>query len=200
MRSRPVGRPTYSKDTKKWTLAIDRDGHDVVLHPAHIVLATGTLGAPYVPPFDGRDAFTGTVVHSTAYKNAELYAGKQVVVVGSGQSAADICEELARAGIAVTMVQRSPTEVSGRDWQMEKTLKAWFPQDVPAEVNDFKTLSVPRGYLRKRYMSEEEMQQYLAAQTTLHEQLRKAGVLLDLSAPQIILWWERLGGRCSVRA
>ena len=193
-KSRPVGRPTYSKDSGKWTLTIDHDGTEAVVHPAHIVLATGTLGAPHIPDIDGRDAFSGSVVHSAAYKNAAPYVGKRVVVVGSGQSAVDICEEFAKSGIDVTMVQRSPTEVTDRDWEMVHTVEPLFPKGVPVEVSDFKSLSVPRGYIKKRMLGKEALEKYVAAQVPLHEKVKKAGVRLALDMPQILLTWERLGG------
>ena len=191
--SYPVGRPVYSKDTRKWTLTINHDGNEVVLHPAHIVLATGTLGAPYIPPLDGRDAFGGSVIHSATYKNEKPYVGKNVVVVGSGQSAADICEELARAGISVTMLQRSPTDVSGRNWRAVLSGYEW-PTDVPVEASDFKAVSIPRGLLRNYLLTKEAMEKYHSAQADLHGPLRKAGVMLNMETPQTILWWERLGG------
>ncbi|KAJ3550899.1 hypothetical protein NM688_g4973 [Phlebia brevispora] len=193
-RSYPVGRPVYSPEAKRWTVVISHDGQEVELHPAHIVLATGTLGAPHIPSYADRDVFKGPVIHSTAYANPTPFKGKDVVVVGSGQSAVDICEDLAKAGISVTMIQRAPTTVSGRDWEMANVVSLSFPKGVPAEVMDFKFASMPRGHLCNMIMSKEAMAVYVAAQADLHAKLRKAGVILNLEKPQAVLWFERMGG------
>lgn len=193
-KSYPVGRPIYHKESARWNMVVNHDGREVELHPAHIILATGTLGAPYTPPIADRDTFNGIVIHATEYKNPTPFKEKEVVVVGTGQTAADITEDLAKAGIPVTMVQRSPTVVSDRDWEMGEVAGRAFPQGVPAEVSDFKLASLPRGYMRKMYRRKEVMQQYVGAQAELHEKLRRGGVILNLDKPNVIAWFERMGG------
>lgn len=197
MKSYPVGRPTYSKETKKWTITINRDGKEVEFHPSHLVLATGTLGAPFIPSMTDREAFTCDVLHSSSYTNIAPFIGKEVIVVGSGQSAVDICDDLAQAGVPVTMVQRSATGVSGRDWTMAQVAASTFPEGVPAEVSDFKYLSLPRGYLYKCVMKPEAIQAYNAGQADLHQKLEKGGIMLDMETPQVVLWWKRMGGKDS---
>ncbi|EEB88493.1 hypothetical protein MPER_13640, partial [Moniliophthora perniciosa FA553] len=53
--------------------------------PSHIVLATGTLGAPKMPTLR-QDVFKGKVVHACSYQGGREYAGKRVIVVGAGNT------------------------------------------------------------------------------------------------------------------
>lgn len=59
-----------------------------------VVSATGTQGNPYVPEYPGRKTFGGVQVHSSEYRRPEDFAGKRVLVVGGGNSGAQIVAEL----------------------------------------------------------------------------------------------------------
>jgi hypothetical protein len=76
-----------------------------------VVFATGLNGAPYVPDFEGLGDFGGSWVHSSAYKNADPYKGKRVLVVGFGNTAGDVALDLAEAGVAVDMAVRGPVNL-----------------------------------------------------------------------------------------
>jgi cation diffusion facilitator CzcD-associated flavoprotein CzcO len=67
------------------------------------------------PQFPGLDSFTGALVHAEAYKNPLPYAGKRTLVVGCGNSGAEIALDLAEHGVDVTMVIRGPVHVIPRD-------------------------------------------------------------------------------------
>ena len=101
----------FDEDAGEWTVVVDRDGEEVTLRPKHLVLALGVAGRPSIPDFKGRDLFRGEQHHSSAHPGPDAYAGKKVVVIGSNNSAHDICGALAEAGIDVTMVQRSSTHI-----------------------------------------------------------------------------------------
>ncbi|PFG43061.1 cation diffusion facilitator CzcD-associated flavoprotein CzcO [Isoptericola jiangsuensis] len=64
------------------------DGAEDVARYSHVVVANGTLAEPNVPTFAGE--FTGEVLHSSAYKSSDVFAGKRVLVVGGGNSGCDI--------------------------------------------------------------------------------------------------------------
>ena len=64
-----------------------------------------------IPEIAGIDNFKGEVLHSSRFKAGRQWAGRGVIVFGTGTSAHDICQELQAAGADVTMVQRSPTMV-----------------------------------------------------------------------------------------
>tara|TARA_B100001146_G_C15929158_1_gene326376 strand:- start:69 stop:440 length:372 start_codon:yes stop_codon:yes gene_type:complete len=80
-------------------------------HPHHIVQATGLNGEPRIPTIPGMSKFTGTTLHSTQFNDPSTFAGRKVIVVGTGTSGHDISQGLHRHGANVTIVQRSPTFV-----------------------------------------------------------------------------------------
>lgn len=78
------------------------DGWHVVtetetLTAAAVVVATGNYHTPHLPPWPGVEGFTGTLVHSADYRNSTSFAGRDVLVVGSGNSAVDIALQLSSA-------------------------------------------------------------------------------------------------------
>jgi hypothetical protein len=144
---------------------VDGDGtvrtKHVIVRPAHIILATGTLGPPSTPSFD-RGLFSGPIMHSSSYKDLTL-TGKRLLVVGSGNTAVDIAlafaPDLATLGAAVsepnqllhatpTILQRSPTPVL-----FPRAYEGFFAAACPpgpplgpmgvSETADFKMASVP---------------------------------------------------------
>ena len=97
----------------RWTVQVRHQGVLRTLHPTQLVLATGMSGLPQTPQFPGADSFQGVQVHSSAFTDGEAWRGKRCVVVGSNNSAHDICVNLwENEAAAVTMVQRSPTMVA----------------------------------------------------------------------------------------
>jgi hypothetical protein len=75
-----------------------------------VIMATGIVSNPFVPAFPGRDAYKGEVLHSAEYRRPAAFAGRRVLVVGSGNSAGEIAPELASAGAKVTVSVRSGAE------------------------------------------------------------------------------------------
>ncbi len=109
----------YDESTGEWTVVVDRAGEQVVLRPRQLVLATGMSGKPNLPTFPGQDRFRGDQHHSSRHPGPDGYAGKRAVVVGSNNSAHDICAALWEVGADVTMVQRSSTHIVKSDSLME---------------------------------------------------------------------------------
>ncbi|KQR98411.1 FAD-dependent oxidoreductase [Williamsia sp. Leaf354] len=101
----------FDEKDGRWTVELDRDGEKVTVHPTHLVLATGMSGKPNVPDFPGQDVFAGDQHHSSAHPGPDAYVGKKAVVIGSNNSAHDICKALVENGVDVTMVQRSSTHI-----------------------------------------------------------------------------------------
>jgi putative flavoprotein involved in K+ transport len=80
-----------------------------------IVLATGKYRTPVIPPWPGLGQFTGEVVHSGDFRNAWPFAGRAVLVVGAGNSAADIAVQLAEDGTRkVWLAVRTPPHLVRR--------------------------------------------------------------------------------------
>jgi putative flavoprotein involved in K+ transport len=112
-------RASYEATKKEWTVEVEREGREITLRPKHLVFATGMSGKANVPHFKGMETFKGEQHHSSQHPGPDGYAGKKVVVIGSNNSAHDICAALFEAGVDVTMVQRSSTHVVRSDSLME---------------------------------------------------------------------------------
>ena len=98
---------------------VEREGKPLTLRPKHLVLATGMSGKPNIPELPGQDVFLGDQHHSSAHPGPDAYAGKRCVVVGSNNSAFDICGALWEHDADVTMVQRSSTHIVKSDSLMD---------------------------------------------------------------------------------
>ena len=122
----------YDEDAGEWAVVVERDGADVTLRPKQLVLATGMSGKANVPEIPGRDVFRGDQHHSSQHPGPDAYAGKQCVVIGSNNSAHDICAALWEAGADVTMVQRSSTHIVRSDTLMDIGLGALYSEDAVA--------------------------------------------------------------------
>ena len=90
--------------------------------PKQLVFATGMSAKPNLPHFKGMETFKGEQHHSSSHPGPDGYKGKKVVVIGSNNSAHDICAALYEAGVDVTMVQRSSTHIVRSDTLMEIAL------------------------------------------------------------------------------
>lgn len=80
-----------------------------------VVLATGANQRPQLPSFPDQADYQGTILHSAAYRDAQPFAGQRVLVVGMGNTGAEIALDLAQGGAAATLSVRSPVNVVRRD-------------------------------------------------------------------------------------
>ncbi|MFN3664539.1 MAG: ArsO family NAD(P)H-dependent flavin-containing monooxygenase [Sediminibacterium sp.] len=83
-----------------------------------IISATGTWQKPFIPPVQGIDLFQGEQLHSARYTNADAFKDKKVLVVGAGNSGAQILAEVSKVTATVWAVQKAPEflpdDVDGR--------------------------------------------------------------------------------------
>jgi cation diffusion facilitator CzcD-associated flavoprotein CzcO len=97
-----------------------------------VVVTTGANNVPSVATIEGEVAFAGTIAHSRDYRNAAPFAGHRVLVVGLGNTGAEIALDLAEHGVAVALSVRSPVnivlrEVLGRPTQKTSLMLARLP-------------------------------------------------------------------------
>ncbi|MBN9052341.1 MAG: NAD(P)/FAD-dependent oxidoreductase, partial [Rhizobiales bacterium] len=116
----------WDEAVQEWAIVVDRDGEEVVLRPKQLVFATGMSGKANIPDFKGRERFAGDQHHSSQHPGPDGYKGKKVVVIGSNNSAHDICAALYEAGVDVTMIQRSTTHIVKSDTLMDIGLGALY--------------------------------------------------------------------------
>lgn len=76
-----------------------------------LVVATGIVSSPRVPSLPGEDQFRGEIMHSVSYRNPGPFRGRRVLVVGVGNSGAEIASELGRYGVDVAISIRSGAHV-----------------------------------------------------------------------------------------
>lgn len=94
-----------------WEVTTDSD----VIHTRHVTIATGLNRIPNKPTWPGMGAFEGSIVHSIDYKNPESYSGSRVLVIGMGNTGAEIALDLAEAGIPVWISVRESLTIVPRD-------------------------------------------------------------------------------------
>ena len=143
---------TFDEAAERWTLVVDRDGEEVTLNPRQLVLALGVSGKPNIPSFPGQETFRGEVQHSSQHPGPDEYKGKKVVVVGSNNSAFDICGALWEVGADVTMVQRSSTHIIKSDTLMEYGLGDLYSERAVAAGVDTRTADMVFASLPYRIM------------------------------------------------
>jgi putative flavoprotein involved in K+ transport len=115
-----------------WT--VEASGGEIAAD--RVVVATGLSTVPFLPEWPG--AFAGEVVHSADYRNPDPYAGRRVLVVGTGNSGAEIALDLAQGGAAeVSLSVRTPPAVIRRDtFGVPSQLLGIATAHLPAPVVD----------------------------------------------------------------
>src|SRR5258707_1345450 len=119
-----VKRATWSTPDARWTVEAERTvgegGSEIVRFTCNFLfMCSGyyKYEEGYTPEFSGRENFAGLIVHPQKWPEDIDYAGKRVVVIGSGATAVTLVPEMARTAGHVTMLQRSPTYVVSRPAQ-----------------------------------------------------------------------------------
>ena len=141
---------SYDAAQKRWNVTLKRsDGSMRVMHPRHLIFATGVSSIPYFPKLPGLEDFKGTVVHSGSFANAENWRGKKALVLGSGTSGHDVAQELQANGADVTLIQRSPTYVVSL--KEAQSVYAIYQEGIPFEDCDLLATSMPYPVLQRSY-------------------------------------------------
>jgi len=179
---------SYDEASGKWTVNVRRtaaDGStsDVTLQPTQLILATGMSAVPNVPEIPGADTFDGDLHHSSKHRTSEAYEGKQCVVLGSNNSAHDICAALWESGAAeVTMIQRSSTHIARSDSLMKLALGDLYSEEalangVTTEMADMIFASIPYRIMHTFQIP--VYQEMARVDADFYQALDDAGFLLD---------------------
>jgi putative flavoprotein involved in K+ transport len=172
----------YHEDTQDWTVTVVREGKTVLLRPRQLVLATGMSGIAAVPQIPGADTFRGTQCHSSQFRGLDDYRGKKCVVLGSNNSAHDICAALWEQDADVTMIQRSSTHVAKSATLMELALGRLYSEaavqaGITTDMADLLLASIP--YRLMPSFDIPVYQEIAKLDADLYERLSRAGFLLD---------------------
>ena len=142
---------SWSTQERRWTVEVTREdtGEHLRFTTDFLWMCQGYYdhSGPYRPQWDGMDRFRGVVVHPQQWPDDLDHAGKRVVVIGSGATAATLVPAMARTAAHVTMLQRSPTFFFARPrtHELAETLRAL---DVPDEWT--------HEILRRAYIAESD--------------------------------------------
>ncbi len=97
----------------RWRVTL-ADGATLQAHD--VVVATGYNHTPVTPDWPGRDTYTGQLLHARDYRNGAPWAGRDVLVVGTGNTGTEIATDLAEHGAAtVRLSVRTPPHILARD-------------------------------------------------------------------------------------
>jgi putative flavoprotein involved in K+ transport len=172
----------FDGEAKQWTVELDRDGERLTLHPTQLVLATGMSGKPSVPTLPGQDIFAGEQHHSSQHPGPDTYVGKRAVVIGSNNSAHDICKALVENGVDTTMIQRSSTHIVKSDSLMDLGLGDLYSERAVASGMTTEKADLTFASLPYRIMHEFQIPIYDAIRerdADFYQRLADAGFELD---------------------
>jgi cation diffusion facilitator CzcD-associated flavoprotein CzcO len=142
----------YDDREGRWSVVLRRaDGTKREIHPRHVVLATGVSGIPNLPDLPALRNFAGKVLHSSQYDDGDAWQGKNVLVIGTGNSGHDIAQDLHSSGARVTLVQRSSTLIVNIEPSAQLAY-ALYDEGPPLEDCDLITASIPLALARKSHV------------------------------------------------
>ena len=124
----------WSSEDALWTVVAEREEGEVTFTCGFLFMATGyyNYARGYTPDFPGVADFAGRIVHPQFWTDDVAYAGKRIVVIGSGATAVTLVPELARQAAHVTMLQRSPTYIVARP--SEDKIANWLRSKLPVRT------------------------------------------------------------------
>ena len=142
-------RGRYDESARRWTATLRlADGRERVLHPRHLIMATGVSAIPAKVHIAGLEAYKGQVLHSGDYTDGAAWAGRPVMVFGTGTSAHDVAQDLHANGAQVTLVQRSPTMVQNIEPTAQLPYMA-YEEGPSVEDCDLIALGTPMALARE---------------------------------------------------
>ncbi|KAI1780179.1 FAD/NAD(P)-binding domain-containing protein [Hypoxylon cercidicola] len=189
---------SWDEKKEQWTVVLKRKKKDGtvevrVMHPKHIVQATGHSGKRNYPDFKGMENFEGDVLcHSSEFKGAKKDGkGKKAVVIGACNSAMDISQNFYENGYEVTILQRSSTTVMSSKAVLDLLIGPLYAEGgPPVEVADLLNWSKPGEMFKAINADTNELQQIQDKE--ILEGLNFAGFKTDRGPMNCGLWIKYL--------
>ena len=177
-----VKKARYDAARQEWEVAVERNGQTLTLRPKELVFALGVSGYPSVPKIPGAESFLGQQHHSSQHPGGDAWRGKKCVVLGSNNSAHDICADLWENGADVTMVQRSSTHIARSDSLMELALGGLYSESavkngVTTDKADLIFASIP--YKAMAPLQVPIYDEMARRDADFYARLKQAGFMLD---------------------
>ncbi len=140
----------WDSATDTWTVTADENGTPRTYRSRFVFFGSGYYNYDdgYTPDFPGVEAFAGTLVHPQHWPEDLDYAGKKVVVIGSGATAMSLVPALAETASQVTLLQRTPTYlISAPKYSMfVNVVSKLFPRKVAHPIIRF-VMALFEGYV-----------------------------------------------------
>lgn len=190
---------TFDEASGTWNVEVVRNGEPRQVRCTQLVIATGASGFPHVPTFPGQDRYQGKIVHSSAHPGGRAWRGKRAVVIGSNNSAHDICADLFLHGADVTMVQRSSTLVAKASTMMEFALRDLYSEEAVRAGIDTDKADLILGSFPVEVLTELQkglFERIRAHDADFYRALEDAGFLLDFGedGSGLLVKYLRRGG------
>jgi len=162
-----VVRAEWSSETRRWTVTAERTdtGERVHVTAGFIYNCSGyyRYDAGYTPDFPGITRFAGQVIHPQRWPETLDYAGKRVLVIGSGATAVTLVPSMADQAAHVTMLQRSPTyvvSVPGRDPFVTKA-RQYLPEPAVYALTRWKNVALSAAVYQFAQRRPEKMKAFI---------------------------------------
>ncbi len=164
----------WNSETALWSVVTEgNDGKQGLLQTRFLFLGAGyyDYDEPYDANFPGRKDFKGQVIHPQFWPENLDYAGKKVVVIGSGATAVTIVPAMASSGAAhVTMLQRTPTWMATRPAKdrFANTLRKFLPEKVAYALTRAKNIFFQDLVFKRARTAPDKVKEFLEKQLKQH--------------------------------
>jgi cation diffusion facilitator CzcD-associated flavoprotein CzcO len=169
----------HSADARWHVELEDATGARRKLRPGFLYLGSGyyDYDDPHAPEFAGQQDFGGEIVHPQFWPENLDYAGKQVVVIGSGATAVTILPAMAGKAAHITMLQRTPTWMGARPAKdaIANVLRKVLPEKLAYRITRFKNIRLHSWLFKRAHAKPEKVANFLtnAAKKALGPAWRK---------------------------
>jgi monooxygenase len=185
----------WSDADNRWTVTVDNDGRQDEITCSFLFACSGyyNYDEGYSPTFEGAEDFQGTIVHPQHWPEDLDYAGKKIVVIGSGATAVTLIPALVNSGAGnVTMLQRSPTYIGSLPLidPVAERANRWLPARAAHVVNRWKAI----GFSTAQYQLSRKFPAYMR-KTLLTMAKRRLPEGYDVEkhfGPSYNVWDQRL--------
>ncbi|MGJ6121263.1 NAD(P)/FAD-dependent oxidoreductase [Mycolicibacterium sp. Y3] len=136
----------WSDADNRWTVTVETDGEEKQITASFLSVCSGyyNYDEGYTPTFTGAEDFKGQIIHPQHWPEDLDYAGKKIVVIGSGATAVTLIPSLVNGGAGhVTMLQRSPTYIGALPLEdpVAKQANKYLPKNAAHWVNRWKAIA-----------------------------------------------------------
>ncbi|MDI1301859.1 MAG: NAD(P)/FAD-dependent oxidoreductase [bacterium] len=149
-----IVRSSWSTKDARWTVEVKKgdSGETTTLTCNFLLMCTGyyNYAAGYTPDFPGLNKFKGTLIHPQHWPENLDYAGKRVVIIGSGATAVTLLPAMTDKAEHVTMLQRSPTYVASIPEKdpVAMRLRRFLPEKVVYHAIRAKNVAITLGFFK----------------------------------------------------